>query len=363
METSVNGAGALSFYWSVSSESGWDYLRISVDGLDQGGPISGSVAWTARTVNVVGAGSHLIRWTYSKDSSASVGADAGYVDLVTFTPFTATPTFSIRPTFSISPTFSPTRTITATFSVSPTRTVTATGTATRSITPTFSISQTPSVSPTFSVSPTPSRTQTPIASAYTAPYADDYEAGSPGWTPTGLWHAVDTTSGMPYALASSGTHSWWYGQDGTGNYDTGVANTGTLTSPAILLSSAAVLSFDSWYQTESTGTSWDTRTLQISVNGGAFFSLQQYSADTMSVWGSKTYNLAAYTGSVVQLRFVFNTVDSGANGYRGWYVDKIDISTPPTPTVTPTRTASPTTTATRSVTTTFSVSPSFSPSS
>jgi len=73
-----------------------------------------------------------------------------------------------------------------------------------------------------------------------APYYDDMENGTSDWTASGLWHQVD--SGNPYVAYHSPTHSWWYGQDATGNYDTGTANSGDLVSPLIYIpSSEAVL--------------------------------------------------------------------------------------------------------------------------
>jgi hypothetical protein len=83
------------------------------------------------------------------------------------------------------------------------------------------------------------------------PFFDDMESGANGWGADGLWHQVqDGVS--PYPNSYSPTHSWWYGQDATGDYDTGAANTGNLTSPPIEIPPAvpAQLSFWQWYETE-----------------------------------------------------------------------------------------------------------------
>lgn len=83
------------------------------------------------------------------------------------------------------------------------------------------------------------------------PFFDDMEAGLSGWAADGLWHQVqDGVS--PYPNSFSPTHSWWYGQDSTGDYDTGSANSGNLTSPSIQIpaNSQASLSFWNWYETE-----------------------------------------------------------------------------------------------------------------
>lgn len=86
-EISVTGAGALSFWWKVSSEAGHDYLRFYLDGVEQAAiaGISGEVDWQQQTL-AVPAGIHTLRWTYAKDGSNNVGADAAWLDQVVFAP-------------------------------------------------------------------------------------------------------------------------------------------------------------------------------------------------------------------------------------------------------------------------------------
>jgi choice-of-anchor C domain-containing protein len=78
LESVVTGPGIVSFHWKVSSESGFDYLRFSLDGAEQD-KISGEVNWQLKTFTIPG-GNHTIRWTYEKDSSISRGSDCGWVD-------------------------------------------------------------------------------------------------------------------------------------------------------------------------------------------------------------------------------------------------------------------------------------------
>ena len=81
METTVSGPGTLSFYWRVSSESNYDFLRFYLDGVEQSGRISGTVNWTRKSL-AIGPGSHTLRWAYTKDGSVSSGSDAAWVDRV-----------------------------------------------------------------------------------------------------------------------------------------------------------------------------------------------------------------------------------------------------------------------------------------
>jgi subtilisin family serine protease len=84
METTVTGPGTLMFWWKVSSESGYDYLHFSVNGVEQT-TISGEVDWQQQH-SWLNVGTNTLRWTYSKDYSVSAGQDAGWVDQVSFVP-------------------------------------------------------------------------------------------------------------------------------------------------------------------------------------------------------------------------------------------------------------------------------------
>jgi hypothetical protein len=84
LTTTVQGPGQLSFQWRVSSELNYDYLRFSIDDVEQA-KISGSTAWATLTYPIP-AGAHTLKWTYTKDDSTSTGSDAGWVDNVQFVP-------------------------------------------------------------------------------------------------------------------------------------------------------------------------------------------------------------------------------------------------------------------------------------
>ncbi|MBI5634505.1 MAG: M6 family metalloprotease domain-containing protein [Nitrospirae bacterium] len=95
METTITGPGTLTYWWKVSSEATYDFLRFYLDGAEQTGSISGNVDWAQRSHGIP-SGSHTIRWTYTKDYSVSSGLDAGWVDQVVWTPSACS--YSINPT-------------------------------------------------------------------------------------------------------------------------------------------------------------------------------------------------------------------------------------------------------------------------
>lgn len=89
LQTIVTGPGTLSFWWKVSSETGFDYLRFLIDGQEQT-KISGNADWALYSVDL-GSGTHTNTWNYTKDEFASTGQDAGWLDQVAWAP-TWTPT-------------------------------------------------------------------------------------------------------------------------------------------------------------------------------------------------------------------------------------------------------------------------------
>ncbi len=164
-----------------------------------------------------------------------------------------------------------------------------------------------------------------------APYSDDMESGANDWTATGLWHQVDASS--PHPASHSGAHSWWYGQDTNGNYDTGAANSGDLTAPPVYIpDSGYYLRFWYRYETETQSQMWDQRWIQLAIDGGPFENVLQLWNDPMNFWlSSQVIDLSAYAGHAVQIRFHFDSLDERFNGYRGWYIDDFDISDTPPP--------------------------------
>jgi hypothetical protein len=78
MSTSVVGPAKISFYWGISSEADYDYLRFYIDGVEQEA-ISGEVGWALRE-HKIPAGTHTLKWAYIKDDFVRSGLDSGFVD-------------------------------------------------------------------------------------------------------------------------------------------------------------------------------------------------------------------------------------------------------------------------------------------
>ena len=81
----LTGPVTLSFWWSLSSEVGFDVLRVFRDGAEVGVLGSGERDYQPFSV-AVPEGSHMIRFAYEKDSSVAAGLDAAFVDQFTLVP-------------------------------------------------------------------------------------------------------------------------------------------------------------------------------------------------------------------------------------------------------------------------------------
>ena len=165
-------------------------------------------------------------------------------------------------------------------------------------------------------------------------FFDDVERGENHWSSvwpgiggclpgSGLWHVSERKP-----LASSVTHSWYYGRETDGTYSG--RNCGALVSPSIDLCSTAgaSLSFWSWYQTRP-DVALDKKRVEISTDDGSTWhspALFEFNAaNPMSTWEKINIDLSAFIGQKIRIRFVFDTVDENLSSNEGWYIDDVRI--------------------------------------
>ncbi|HEY3419099.1 MAG TPA: carboxypeptidase regulatory-like domain-containing protein [Methanomassiliicoccales archaeon] len=79
----IEGPGTITFDWKVSSESGYDFLKLYCDGM-LNNEISGEQGWNGLNYSIP-AGLHCIMWSYEKDVGVSTGQDCGWIDNVNWT--------------------------------------------------------------------------------------------------------------------------------------------------------------------------------------------------------------------------------------------------------------------------------------
>lgn len=78
IDVNASTESTISFFYKVSSESGYDYLKFYIDNVEQGS-WAGEVAWTY-VEYIVSEGDHTLKWTYSKDTSVDGGSDCAWID-------------------------------------------------------------------------------------------------------------------------------------------------------------------------------------------------------------------------------------------------------------------------------------------
>lgn len=84
----VGISDTISFYYKVSSESNYDFLKFYINN-EVKGQWSGTVNWTKASYAVT-AGPKVFKWEYMKDNSVSTGSDRAWIDDIVFPPRVAT---------------------------------------------------------------------------------------------------------------------------------------------------------------------------------------------------------------------------------------------------------------------------------
>lgn len=156
-------------------------------------------------------------------------------------------------------------------------------------------------------------------------FEDDFESGSSKWSSiTGLWHMTNSSSSWPNSSHST-ENSMWFGQESTGDYDTGGRVEGNLTSVSFDLSLVyqANLEFYHWRVGES---GRDFSYVNISTDGNSWDNIYQTDLD-ISPWEKKIIDISTYCGnSSVMIVFYFDTGDGVNNDRRGWLVDDVRVT-------------------------------------
>ena len=81
----VEGEGSVSFDWKVSSELGYDFLQLLINGQVIRS-ISGDTAWRNQNIQLSGPELKMLEWRYVKDGTVRKGLDRGYLDNLDWHP-------------------------------------------------------------------------------------------------------------------------------------------------------------------------------------------------------------------------------------------------------------------------------------
>lgn len=158
-------------------------------------------------------------------------------------------------------------------------------------------------------------------------FSDTFEDSITLWSYDGFWHPITDNATSAPSPSYSPSHSFWYGREETGNYDNGITNSGTLTSPPFQIPSdisVAYLIFWSWEETDGSSSSDLRRVYVGSASSPKEYPLSVFSG-SFSRWRRVYVELPyQYIGkSDVVVSFEFDTVDEYYNNYGGWMIDDV----------------------------------------
>jgi hypothetical protein len=160
----------------------------------------------------------------------------------------------------------------------------------------------------------------------------DFESGDQGFTVqsvtgTPLWHVTNNLCRAQLAGHSTPS-TFYYGQDGTCNYDTGARNASNLVSPSISLAGIfPPYSIGFNYLLFVEGGGFDTTFVDISTDNGTTWTQVLSKANLINdnQWHNAAVSVTAQVGTAasVRLRFRFDTIDNIANATTGWHIDDV----------------------------------------
>ncbi len=232
-------------------------------------------------------------------------------------------------------------------------------TTTPTLVPTNSPTATPTAVSTNTPGPTFTNTPVPPATATPAPTITpggslangDFETGNlSAWT-------VDGTSNAP-VITTAQTHGGSYAVlvgSGSGSEPSGNSSLyQQLTVPA----AGGTLSF--WYRPQTADTiTYDWQDAYVTDTSGTVLATLLHIAGNSQTWTNVTYNMAAYAGKMVRVKFLVHQDGCTCNDDTAMYIDDVSLTgaNNPTPTNTPaaipTNTPPPTNTAAPSPTNTL----------
>ncbi len=163
----------------------------------------------------------------------------------------------------------------------------------------------------------------------------DNVEGQSSWQNLGLqgqaqFHIVQPNS--PHSDYHSSSHSWWFGDENTGNYADGSVNV-LVTKVNLTNLSTALLKFWQKYDIANDGRDFScvvyNETMVNNPQQATYYILGDTITGSSQGWIESTYDLTDFCGREILIGFgIVTAVGGNPTVDKGWYVDDIGISTP-----------------------------------
>ncbi len=167
----------------------------------------------------------------------------------------------------------------------------------------------------------------PLAAAQEI-FFDDFEAGLGNWTASPWFQLEDASTGCFASITPfpSGTKAAYYGDPSMCTFWFSVPARLELNTAIPLPASAgaAHLVFDSYEEAECAICQYDSRYVEVSVDGGPWLIVEE--GDRIFEWYQRVVDLTPYLGSSVRIRFWFVPLDPFENDFLGWVIDDVRIT-------------------------------------
>jgi uncharacterized repeat protein (TIGR01451 family) len=159
-------------------------------------------------------------------------------------------------------------------------------------------------------------------------WSEDFESGLDRWTTSGLWHVETGHECLSVDGSLTTVSRAAYNDPAQCNYNVGLTQGALeLTTDVVVPAEGAMLRWYNWIETENDADAeYDLWRVEVSADGGVSWDVvYERGGASQPYWREAWANLSSCAGQSIRVRFVFDTVDNGGNGYRGWYVDDVRL--------------------------------------
>lgn len=167
----------------------------------------------------------------------------------------------------------------------------------------------------------------------TVVFSDNMETSRAGWV---VRHSP-SSAGVAFHVSrhryASATRSWYFGQEGTWNYDTGSREWSTLETPPIALAAGSGYRLEFKHRRSAEDAiRWDVEPfyfdpaiIYVHPAGTNEYYQVGFAFRNTNGWETRCIDLSRFAGRTIRIGFYFDTWDQYNNAFEGWYIDDVRV--------------------------------------